>query len=168
MIPVLLLISHQAVQAPEFDTTEEAAVAALHASYVLTPFYEIGGVIVKKPNGKYEAELPHTEYVGDAVSLDQDPANYNPTYQIAATFHTHPCLKQTHIPAQFSPEDLSIARTGSHVAYIADFCTGKVHKYDPIKDVLPLEAKRKGFEGPVTGEFSVSGDTLDDGTKYLR
>lgn len=113
----------------EFDSMNEAAVKALQISYNLSPAYERGGVITKLANGKFAVGVPTTEYAGDHTDIDEDPELYNGA--IVATYHTHPCLPTSHVPGMFSPDDLKSARITGHATYIADLCTGNVHRWQP-------------------------------------
>lgn len=116
-------------QPKEFASADEAATHALQFVARISEAYELGGVILRKPDGKYTVGMPHTDYRGDAVEIDQDPDDYNGT--IVATYHTHPCLPVSHIPTVFSPADLSEARAMNHPAYMADLCSGDVHRWSP-------------------------------------
>jgi proteasome lid subunit RPN8/RPN11 len=155
----------------EFDTATEAAVRAFSTIYThISQYYEYGGVIAKRPDGKYVAELPTTEYAGDRTSIDTDPLEYPAGDEIVATYHTHPCLPSSHIPGSFSPDDLKSSREERYPAYMADLCTGNVHYFDPAVDKSPDEmASRLGAAlggklpdaGHIVGHFPVSGVSLE-------
>lgn len=156
-------------QPREFDTATEAAVWAFSTIYThISQFYEYGGVIVQKPDGKYVAAVPSTEYAGDHVEIDADPLLYSGT--IVATYHTHPCLPSSHVPGEFSPDDLKGSREERLPAYMADLCTGNVHLFNPATDPSPdpmasrLSAALGGKlpeAGHIVGHFPVSGVSLE-------
>lgn len=147
-------------QVHEYDTMDEAAVAALRLSYGITPAYEVGGIIAKLPDGKFAIGKPNTDLSGDSISsIDLDPLNYPGV--IVAWFHTHPCMPNTHLPTLFSPPDLATSRTYRYPGYMANLCTGKVAKYDPAVDQLTAEEVHEGWQGPIVGSFAVDGTALD-------
>lgn len=117
-----------AVQPTEFSTMDLAAAAALQAAYDTSRYYEYGGVILLEAPGKYGVGAPDTEMAADHTSIDNDPADY--VGKIVANYHTHPCL-DGYMPSVFSPPDLVMARTLGRPSYIADLCTGDVHKWQP-------------------------------------
>lgn len=127
---LVAVIAAQAAKPPtEFDSMNEAAVYGLQIAYSWTPAYERGGVVTKLADGKFAVSIPRTEYAGDHVDIDEDPDLYQGT--IVATYHTHPCLPTSHVPSMFSPDDLKMARAAGHVSFIADLCTGFVHRWQP-------------------------------------
>jgi hypothetical protein len=132
----------------EFDTPTQAAVYALSASYDLSSFYEYGGVITQLPDGKYGASFPQTDYHGDSVMIDEDYSDYSGGYPVVATYHSHPCLPDSHVPELFSPADVHLARSFMRPGYMLDECTGVVRVFDPVVD------KDNGRE---VGHVSVSG-----------
>lgn len=161
------VVPEPAVPAPEpsptlFNSMEEAAVHAEQLSYNATSAYELGGVITEV-NGKFAIGLPRTDFSGDSLSqIDMDPIHYHGT--IVANYHTHPCLPHTHDPSVFSPEDLRSDRSYKSIGFVANFCTGKVMKYDPSKDVLPDNSRTKGWAGTQVGTITVTGQVLDSET----
>lgn len=143
-----------------FDTRDKAAMIALQIAYSISPYYEHGGVLIQRPDGKFVIGVPDTEYAGDHVETDVDPADYTDTGTIVAIYHTHPCLKNTHGVAYFSVMDLQTARINTHPSYMANLCTGEVHLYDPAKDAVPAHGVK--FSGQIIGKFPVAGDVLDE------
>jgi len=143
-----------------FETMNEAAVYALKLAYSLSHYYEIGGVITML-DGKYLIGYPTTDFSGVSVDLNAvlDPGHYKGV--IVANYHTHPCNSNTREPAVFSPEDLHEDRAFRYPGYMADFCTGDVHLYQPGVDKLPADAGREGWLGTVIGHFPVDGLVLD-------
>lgn len=153
----------------EFDTATEAATWAFSTIYTrlgAASYYEYGGVIVRAPDGKYVAALPTTEYAGDHVGIDTDPLSYPVGDTIVATYHTHPCLPVSHIPGNFSPNDLTVAREERYPAFMADLCTGNVHLFDPAVDKSPdpvsnVLAGGAASSGRIVGHFPVSGVSIE-------
>lgn len=140
-----------------FESMNEAATKALAYSYHVSHYYEVGGVIVQVGD-KFAIGKPCSDVSGDSLScMDLDPARY--TGSIVATYHTHPCNSNTHIPAVFSPTDTHSDRAYGKVGYVADLCTGKVSKYDPATDKLPDDGI---FAGLQVGQFPVDGVVLDE------
>ncbi len=135
-----------------FDSPEEAAVHILELAYQHLPYFEVGGVITRVSPGKYAIGKPHTDYSGHSVEIEEDPDAYQGV--IVATYHTHPCLDHTHIPGEFSDEDMKSTRITGHEGFMADLCTGEVHAAKPGIDT---EAK-----GRIVGKFPVVYKRLED------
>jgi len=124
MIPVEAL--------PAFDTLQEAGVYGIVRSYLCSPYYECGGIIIRRlGDGKYVVGPVHTDYSGD--SLEQDH-HVPPGYVLVADFHTHPCLPQSHSVSYFSPQDISGNLAEHTIGFMGDLCSGDVHEFDPLKD----------------------------------
>jgi hypothetical protein len=149
-----------AVPISTFETMNEAAVKALEYAYHLSHYYEVGGAITKL-GGKFAMGGPITDFSGDSIAnIDMDPMHYHG--EVVANYHTHPCNNHTHVPALFSTNDMHSDRSYKTIGYMADLCTGKVHKYDPAVAVVSMaEAMMMGWEGPVVGQFAVDGVSLD-------
>jgi hypothetical protein len=153
-----------------FNTANEAAVYATQLIYSVTRWYEYGGVIARRPDGKFVVSRPRTQYHGEDVSFSEDPEDYQ--YPIVATYHVHPCIK-TAIPSVFSPQDLAGSRSANRPAYVADFCTGAVHYWAPgdgystVDELFKLGITpimlARGVQlasGRIVGWFKVTGEVI--------
>jgi hypothetical protein len=150
------MVQANAVRSMPYDTRDEAAAAALVWAYKHLPYYEVGGVIVKR-NGKFYVGKPRTQFHGDSVEFSEDPDDY--LGEIVASYHTHPCNSVTHAVSQFSNQDMGGVRTGQKDGYMADLCTGAVHLWT-TKDVDPHDDDAD-TSGKIIGHFPVDGTVLD-------
>jgi hypothetical protein len=147
-------------QPTTFETLNEAAVKALENAYRISHYYEVGGVLTKL-GGRYGMGRPGSDVSGDSLSvINMDPLSYHG--EIMATYHTHPCNSNTHIPAVFSPTDTHSDRSYKVIGFIADLCTGKVSRYDPAVDTSPDVTSEDGWAGHEVGQFTVDGKVLDE------
>lgn len=156
-----------------FDSMNEAGVNALRAAAQQSLYYEYGGVIVHNTKtGAYGFSFPSTDYAGDHLGIDDDPASYDEDAKIVGDFHTHPCLPYSHIPGVFSDADLADARITGHVGYMLDLCTGDVHFFDPAVDKADEPTEHDLFElmlgghhgmakGHIVGHVPVPGTPLE-------
>jgi hypothetical protein len=145
----------------EFDTLEEAAIAAFKviAAKPSALYYEWGGVIVKSPAGKFSAEKANTSLGGDHVQIQSD--NFFTNSTIVASYHTHPCLPE-HFVEYFSPQDLFEPIFFHLTVFMGDFCTGTVHEFKPGDKPdfeHPYDHGHKGEEifltkGTIVGTFT--------------
>jgi hypothetical protein len=148
-----------------FATMNEAAIFALQNAYLNSHYYEVGGVITRVGD-KFAVGAPRTDWSGDSVEIDDDPADYHGI--IVASYHTHPCNSTSHVPAVFSPTDLRSDRSLGHPGYMANLCTGIVTMYDPLADVVPAATRIIGWSGHVVGQFHVDGVALDADAQELE
>jgi hypothetical protein len=111
-----------------YKTLNEAAIAALTAAQQKSYNYEFGGMIEKNAASGYVISAPRTSVAGDHVNIDMDPQDYK--IETVASYHTHPCIVG-YAPSKFSPPDMQNARLTGKPAFIADLCTGDVHRYNP-------------------------------------
>ena len=112
-------------------TQDQAAILALTFAYNKHPhYYEFGGVVVKTPDGHFNASQPVSDRHADNIEIDEDPMGYAQGYPIVADYHTHPCL-DGYVPGVFSAPDLRSMRETQHAGYILDECTGDVHFWKP-------------------------------------
>jgi hypothetical protein len=150
-----LLAVTQADGPREFATINEAALFAFQ--YILkqpvSTYYEYGGQIVQMPDGKYALAMPDTDYSGDRVSYSADPDDYKG--KLVASYHTHPCLPDSHVPGVFSGNDIQGFRVFNRPGFLLDLCTGDVHYWAPGD---PVEPRFSGSSlGDLRGELVAKG-----------
>jgi hypothetical protein len=162
-VPIKLVPSEPSLRL--FNTMNEAALYALQDAYHDSHYYEVGGVITRVGD-KFAVGAPRTDWSGDSVEIDDDPADYHGV--IVASYHTHPCNPTSHVPALFSPNDLRSDRSLGHTGYMADLCTGIVTMYDPLTDVVPVVTRIVGWSGHMVGQFHVDGVALDADSEELE
>jgi hypothetical protein len=79
--------------------------------------------------------MPDTDYSGDRVSYSADPDDYKG--KLVASYHTHPCLPDSHVPGVFSGNDIQGFRVFNRPGFLLDLCTGDVHYWAPGDPVEP-------------------------------
>lgn len=150
----------QQISTSTFATLNEAAVRALENAYRISHYYEVGGILGKL-GVKYVIGQPTSDVSGDSISvINMDPLSYKGV--IVATYHTHPCNSNTHLPSVFSPNDTHSDRSYKVIGYMADLCTGKVTMYNPEVDIGLDADSPEGWKGHDVGQFAVDGVVLDE------
>jgi hypothetical protein len=128
-------------------------------------YYEYGGVVVRQPDGKFNASEPLGDYHADNMEIDEDPDGYDGGFDVVADYHTHPCISG-YAPGVFSPNDLRSMRIAKHGGYILDECTGDVHywkpgdPYDKPTDKLEALIGAHIATGKVVGHIPVDGKVI--------
>lgn len=163
------------VAAPEYlgklaayDTLEEAGVHAIERAYKCSHVYECGGPIAKRPDGKFVVGPVLSDEQSDHTTVSH-AVPY--PFELAADYHTHPCLPDTHEIAVFSPTDLIGSLSTKTVAFMGDLCTGEVHEFDPATD-KPNDVMIPGADvytsaGRVVGHITVDGANVEAKTGML-
>lgn len=118
-------------QWPHFNTITEAAVYGSNRVGKCSQNYECSGIIVLDPKGKFVVGPVHTDYNSDSVRImvNETPSDW----QLAATFHSHPCLPN-HANQLFSPQDVMNSITRRVISFMVDLCDGSVHEFIPGKN----------------------------------
>jgi hypothetical protein len=149
---------------PAYSTLEEAGTRAIARAYQCSHVYECGGVIAQRPDGKYVVGPVRSDYSGDSVEIAYGvPMGY----KLAADYHIHPCLPQSHHVAYFSPADTSNNIARHLIGFMGDLCTGKVHEFDPLTmkpDTDTLEDGLYLTQGKIVGQISVDGTKQEPNT----
>lgn len=153
-------------------TANEAAVRTFQIVYNEHPhYYEYGGLIVLRPDGKYDSTQPESDHHVDNMDIDDDPLLVAPN-KIVADYHTHPCV-EGYIPGVFSGMDLHSMRSSNHGGYILDECTGEVHywepgmPYDEPKDDEEKIGVIMGGRHALTAKGKIVGRIVVDGKKII-
>lgn len=145
---------------PAYDTLEEAAVHAEARAYVCSHYYECGGTIAQRPDGRYVVGPVSSDYHGDDMMIHHGvPAGW----KLVADFHTHPCLPDSHLPGYFSPQDTMENIAKRITGFVLDQCTGKVHEFDPLT-MKPDAEQVEGYyltAGRVIGQIPVVGTSIE-------
>lgn len=149
------------VPRPVFATVQEAAIQGIKQAYVCSHFYECAGVIAINPDGKYVAGPVHTSYAGDGVT-DRDGVPMG--YKLVASYHTHPCLPDSHHVGYFSNTD-TVDYYDNHITgFMGDLCTGEVHEFD-IDTMKPGETQVEDgvwlTKGKIIGKIAVDGHSME-------
>jgi proteasome lid subunit RPN8/RPN11 len=142
------------------ESADDAARQVFEYIYARSHAYEYGGVILKYEGGVYMASDPDTQLRGDEVKYEASPLAF-PTGKIVASYHTHPCTRQT-FGAYFSDDDLREIVQDQRPAYMADLCTGDIHYWAP-GDALSLPIFHMDAQlanGRIVGHIKVDGIVL--------
>lgn len=151
---------------PAYDTLEEAGVHAIQRDAECSIYYECGGVIAQRPDGKFVVGPVSSSRQGDSVSFE-------PTvpfgWTLVADHHTHPCLDKTHAPSFFSPQDIESDTMQRVTGFMGDLCTGDVHEFTPGRDSpndteLALGEGVYLTHGRIVGHITVSKTVIEPNT----
>lgn len=146
---------------PAYDTLNEAGIAAIKRAYKCSEYYECGGAIAKRPDGKFVVGAVHTDYDGASMTgAHKVPKGRS----LAGDYHTHPCLPVSHYVSVYSPEDLTDAQVHGIPAFLGDLCKGDVHVYDPHSmpaETILLEDDTWTTPGAIIGKIIVTGRSLE-------
>lgn len=154
---------------PAYPTLEEAGVYAAKRLYQCSHVYECGGVIAKRPDGKFEVGPVSSSYDGDHVGIDH---SVPPGYKMVADYHSHPCLPDSHAVEFFSPQDIAGDTALRIVGFMLDECTGAVHEFTPGRDA-PNDVQVDEMElifltrGRVVGHIVVDGKNQEPKTGLI-
>lgn len=145
---------------PSYATLEEAGVHAIEKAYACSHYYECGGPIAQKPDGRYVVGPVRSDASGDSVGMSHTvPAGW----KLVADYHTHPCLADTHYVDFFSPQDLSNSFSSKIIGFMGSLCDGNVHEFDPSRD-SPNDVKVDDdiylTHGRIIGKISVDGKSV--------
>lgn len=138
------LTSQTEVDPRKFDTLEEAALYAEKAAYDKNYTVEIGGMILKTKDGKYQFTIGNTDYSEDSVNIHSVEI-YEDSVAVAQ-YHDHPCVPYSHIPSLFSMPDIALAMRAKQIAIVADLCSGEIHEWDGSRDAYEDVAVYGTFE----------------------
>ena len=149
---------------PSYATLEEAAVHAMMRGSQCSHYYECGGAIAQRPDGKYVVGPISSDSEGDSTHISH---TVPPGWKLVADYHTHTCLKATHYVDFFSPQDVMGYLTDNIVGFMGDMCTGDVHEFVPGKDSpndVRVAENLYLTHGRVIGHFPVSGIIVEPDT----
>ena len=130
-VPAVAAAADANMVLPAYDSLEEAGVHAIQRASECSRYYECGGDIAQRPDGKYVVGPAQSSYAGDHVGITH---GVPPGWKLVADYHSHMCLKDSHIPNVFSPTDIESALSEKLTAFVGDLCTGDVHEFDPARD----------------------------------
>jgi hypothetical protein len=143
---------------PIFSHTEElhlnvAAVKALKESFNAPngDQWEYGGIIVFRNGTFYWTNPPITTKQIDSNEINPKSLLLKGDI-LAAKYHTHPCLPNTHFPGYFSLTDLAYSQYFEVPEFILDECTGNVQEFNPLRDDPESIAVNVEYTDLITGE----------------
>jgi hypothetical protein len=151
---------------PAYATLEEAGVHAIQRAYECSHYYECGGVIAQRPDGKFVVGPVESDGDGTSVSIRHSVPS---GWKEVASYHTHPCLTKTHLPSFFSPQDIEGDVELRETGFLGDLCTGDVHEFTPGRD-SPNDAEA-GLDtgvwlthGRIIGHITVDNTVIEPNT----
>lgn len=152
---------------PAYNTIEEAAVHAIERAYKCSHYYECGGSIAQRPDGKFVFGPVRSDHSGDSTGIRHGVPD---GYKLVGDYHTHPCNADTHYIAYFSDADMSQNTMFKITGFMGDLCTGKVHAFTPGRDSPNNEQPDpdKPFiwltQGRIVGQIKVDGKSVEPDT----
>lgn len=141
LLALVMAASGLAVQ-HQYTSMDEAATDGLRQSFKLSNRYEYAGAIYKWVGGNvYFISLPHTDENETQVGNDYEAYV---RFKIVGIYHTHPCPEGgDNFAPYFSQQDQHVYTDMKWYGYMADMCTGHVHKYKPDVPVAFLKAPER-------------------------
>jgi hypothetical protein len=155
---IAIRLSPEGASLPGYDTLVEAGIHAGARAVACSEVYECGGAIAQRPDGKFVVGPVSSSYYGDSVNADYGV----PTgWKLAAGYHAHPCLPDSHFPWLFSPQDMANAFYMGVPEFVVDQCSGKVHEFDPKvdkqNDVVIEGGRHYASGGRIVGSVPIPG-----------
>jgi hypothetical protein len=149
-----------------FNALDQAAIGAIENSYKKSNHYEFGGLLIEnKKTHQYYYQIPYTDLGIDHVRIRYDVKFTDLDLKIVSEYHTHSCFPYTHVPTDFSSNDVFNYILHNQVGYMGNFCNGLVQKWDPT-DIKFLEElggngpfgldEEDTYEGEVVGKISLN------------